>query len=105
MRRRLRLHPTLLAAGVALAATAAAATPPTRATAQAPATWRSLGDAFEASQLLDGAARLRALESLDGSVAQALHGDLGGKTDEQKLAARFLAARLDFERGDFGHAI
>src|SRR6185369_5296827 len=54
------------------------------------------------SQLLDGAARVSALESLDGSLARALKADMD---DERKLAARFLAARVDFERADFAHAV
>src|SRR5262249_38794398 len=56
-----------------------------------------LGDAFESSRLLDDAARLRALDQLDGSLAQAVRGDL---TDDQKLAAPILPAPLGFHRGD-----
>jgi TolA-binding protein len=72
------------------------------AAAEAPRSWRELGDAFESSRLLEGAARIRALEALDGSLAQALR---GGPDDERKLAARFLAARLDCERGDYPGAV
>ena len=75
---------------------------PAPAAAPSTTTWRDLGDAFEMSQLRDGAARVSALESLDGSLARALKGDMD---DERKLAARFLAARVDFERADFAHAV
>ena len=112
MRRALRICSAALLAGVAAGTPAHAAHVPRASSKDVPAeaaappatSWRALGDAFESSELLDGAARLRALQSLDGSLAQALKGDLGEKDDERKLAARFLAARLEFERGDFARS-
>ena len=105
MRRALRLGSAALLAGVTLAALvpAARAAGKTQAKATAPVArpWRDLGDAFESSRLLSGAARLRALDELDASLANALRGDLD---DEQKLAARSLAAQLDLERGDHAGA-
>ena len=89
------------AALIASAALTVGARPASAAAPPKAASWRELGDAFEASRLLDGAARVRSLETLDGSVAQALR---GGLDDERKLAGRFLAARLDLERGDFKRA-
>ena len=96
MRRAPGICSAALLAGLAVAAAAPALA--ARAEAPKPASWRALGDGFESSRLLQGAARLRALEALDGSLAQALRGDLD---DEQRHAARFLAARIDFERGDY----
>jgi TolA-binding protein len=106
VRHALGIGSIVLLAGVAVSAPPAhagraVAKGASQASTPAPATWRALGDAFESSQLLDGAARIRALEALDAPVAQALRGDMGEKDDERKLAARCLAARLDFERGDF----
>ena len=94
--------PAAAAAPVKSAALAPSKGTAAQAAAPAPTSWRDLGDAFESSQLLEGAARVSALESLDGSVARALHGDMD---DDRRLAARFLAARLDFERGDYTHAV
>ena len=98
-------HALGICSAALLAGAAVVATPAVSAAAKAAAppvmSWRELGDAFEASHLLDGAARLRALDMLDGSLAQAMR---GGLDDEQKLAARFLAARMDLERGDLAGA-
>src|SRR6185369_3246346 len=95
--RQVRRAPGICSAALLAGLMVAAAAPALAARAEAPkpASWRALGDGFESSRLLQGAARLRALEALDGSLAQALRGDLG---DEQRHAARFLAARIDFER-------
>ncbi len=67
-------------------------------TATTPMTWRETGDAFESAQLLDDAARLLALESVEQSLTQVLRGDMD---DERRTEARFLSARIRFERGDW----
>jgi TolA-binding protein len=89
------------APAVAAAKAPAAVAKAHKATAQAAPTWRELGDAFESARLLDDAARLRALDALDVSLAQALRGNLD---DERKFEAKFLAARIDFERGRWDEA-
>ena len=91
----------LLAACAALAAAPAGAKPARPAEPAASAVWREIGDAYEKGRLEAPAARLAALESVEGNLATFLRGDAG---DEQRAAARFLSARLRYERGDFGGA-
>jgi len=106
VRRALGIGSAALLAGVTLAALVpvahAAGKAQAKTTAPGVRSLRDIGDAFESSRLLDGAARLKALDALDGSLASALRGSVD---DEQKLAARALAARLDIERGDYAGAV
>lgn len=90
-----------LALGACLvpASSHAAAKPVTaKADGAASPSWKEIGDAFESGRLLERSARVPALESVEQSVVQVLRGDLD---DDQRAAARFLWARLRFERGDW----
>jgi TolA-binding protein len=100
---RARVGLALLLAGAAFAAAPAGRASAAKSAAPvAPSqTWREIGDAFESRRLLDDAARLSALDSLEQSLAPVLRGDLD---DEQRVAVRFLSARLRFERGDWSGA-
>jgi TolA-binding protein len=60
--------------------------------------WREIGDAFESGRLLEQSARVPALGAVEQSVVQVLR---GGVDDEQRAAARFLSARILFERGEY----
>ena len=60
--------------------------------------WRELGDAFESARLADDARRLSALQSLEPSVERALK---DASDDERRMAARFLLARIHWERKDW----
>ena len=63
--------------------------------------WTEVGDAYESSSFLEAAARVPKLRTVEQSLAEMMKGDL---TDDQKLAARFLSARLRYERGDWSGA-
>jgi len=86
---------TLLIAGVAGAAK--------RAPEASGPGLRELGERYETIVAGSGADRIEALESLDRSVADVLR---GGEGDEsRRAAARFLAARLRADLGDFRGAM
>jgi TolA-binding protein len=108
------LHPTWV---VALLAGAALVAAPDRAHAEkrarepkpAPATpqdpalaWRELGVAFETARLTDDARRVAALQSVEQSAAQVLK---AGADEERRMAARFLLARIRWERKDWAGAL
>jgi TolA-binding protein len=67
----------------------------------APAALKDAGIAFESARLLEGAARVSALQELDQTVGSVLHGDLD---DEEYAAARALSAQIHFELGDYDRA-
>jgi TolA-binding protein len=63
--------------------------------------WREVGDAYESSRLLDAAARVPRLRTVEQSLALLMKGDL---EEEQKLAAKFLSARLRYDQRDWERA-
>jgi len=74
-----------------LASTARAADRRAPEPAAANASWRQLGDAFEASGSLPDAARLDALHSLEGSLEPMMR---GASDDDRRASARFLWGRM-----------
>lgn len=64
-------------------------------------TWQAVGDAYESGRLLDAAARVPKLQSVEESLARLVKGDLD---EDQKVAARFLGARIRYERKDWNGA-
>ena len=87
------------APGPAYAAKPAQSPKPAAAAAQDPsAAWRELGDSFESARLLDAAARLPKLQAIEQSLVQVLKDD---PDEQRRMAARFLSARVRWERGDW----
>ena len=114
MKRLLDRGPALLLVAATLAAAAQpvhAAKPKPGAAARASATakagaepsksLRELGAAFESARVLDDARRLPALDAVEQSLARTLEGT---QEEERRAAARFLSARIRFERGDWAGA-
>jgi TolA-binding protein len=84
-----------------LSATASSAGTPSRAPAPDASSWKQIGDSFESARLLDPAARIPALDAVDQSIMQALRGRMD---DDERAAARFLSARILWERGSYDKA-
>jgi TolA-binding protein len=61
-------------------------------------TWRELGDTYESVSRLTPPNRQPRLESLEQELERAIRGDLD---KDQRMAARFLSARLHWDRGDW----
>ncbi|TMQ48519.1 MAG: tetratricopeptide repeat protein [Candidatus Eisenbacteria bacterium] len=82
-------------------APAAAAGRQSQAAPEAATPWKEIGDAYESSRLRAEGERLPALERLQASVAQVLRGPVD---DDERAAARFLSARIHWDRGEFERA-
>ncbi|HEY3215720.1 MAG TPA: tetratricopeptide repeat protein [Candidatus Eisenbacteria bacterium] len=71
---------------------------PGRGDKPVPATLKEVGDVYESQRALVGADRVAALDQAQQSVAQVLRGRLDA---DERLAARLLDGRIQYERSDF----